>query len=214
MRTSVYVASLEGYTGKSAVALGVLDALSRRVERVGVFRPIVRNDAATARGERDYVLDLLTAHEADTLPYDECTGVTYDDVHADPEAALDTIVDRYHRVADRCDAVVVVGTDYTDVAAPTEFAYNARIAANLSAPVLLVLNGADRSPEELATLADIASATLAASHATLSAIIANRVTAPDPAAVAAGLARGRVPTYALPEDPLLSAPSVADLMAA
>ncbi|MFP5316649.1 MAG: AAA family ATPase, partial [Actinomycetes bacterium] len=44
MLRSVYVASVEGYTGKSAVALGVLDTLSRRVERVGVYRPIVRRD--------------------------------------------------------------------------------------------------------------------------------------------------------------------------
>ena len=48
MGSSVYVASVEGYTGKSAVALGVLDELSRRVERVGVFRPIVRRDGATS----------------------------------------------------------------------------------------------------------------------------------------------------------------------
>src|SRR6478609_5977671 len=175
MRTSVYVASVEGASGKSALALGVLDALSRRVGRVGVFRPIVRSDAQTARGERDYVLDLLIAHEATTLAYEDCTGVTYDDVHADPVAAMDTIVERYHQVADQCDAVVVVGSDYTDVAAPTEFAYNARVAANLSAPVLLVLNGAGRDPSELATVADIAAATLAEHHASLFAIVANRV---------------------------------------
>ncbi len=214
MCTSVYVASIEGSTGKSAIALGVLDALSRRVERVGVFRPIVRNDLATARGERDYVLDLLTGHEAVTLDYDECTGVTYDDVHADPVAALDTIVERYHRVAERCDAVVVVGSDYTDVATPTELSYNARIAANLSSPILLVLNGKERTPTDLVTLADIATSAITASHATLFAIVANRVTHPDPAEVVAALGSESVPAYALPYDPLLAAPSTADLMPA
>ena len=214
MCTSVYVASVEGSTGKSAVALGVLDALSRQVGRVGVFRPIVRNDQATARGERDYVLDLLIAHEAVTLDYDECTGVTYDDVHADPVAALDTIVERYHRVAERCDAVVVIGSDYTDVATPTELSYNARIAANLSSPVLLVLNGKDRTPAELVTLAEIATQAIAGNHATLFALVVNRVTHPEPAEVVDALATDVVPAYALPYDPLLSAPSVADLMPA
>src|SRR3954471_15668433 len=99
MGTNVFVASLDGNNGKSAVALGALDALSRRVGRVGVFRPIVRADAATARGERDYVLDLLVSHEAVSLTYDECVGVTYEDVHAEPAAALDVILERYHRVA-------------------------------------------------------------------------------------------------------------------
>ncbi len=63
MGSSVYVASVEGFTGKSTVALGVLEQLSRRVERVGVFRPIVRADTSATDG-RDYVLDLLTAHDA------------------------------------------------------------------------------------------------------------------------------------------------------
>ena len=213
MQTSVYVASAEGYTGKSAVALGVLDALSRRVERVGVFRPVVRPE--TARGDKDYVLDLLVSHEAVDLDYDDCVGVSYDDVHGDPTAALDAIVERYHRVAARCDAVVVVGSDYTDVASPTELAYNARIAANLSAPVLLVLNGARRTVEDLGTLADITTAEIAAHHATLFAVVVNRVTEGDPASVADDLAAGLaadVPVHALPDEPLLAAPSVADLV--
>ena len=71
MASSVYVAGVEGYTGKSAVALGLLEQLSRRVERVAVYRPVVRGDAAT-----DYVLDLLVSHDAVALSYDECAGVT------------------------------------------------------------------------------------------------------------------------------------------
>ena len=81
MATSVYVAAVEGFTGKSTVALGVLEQLSRRVERVAVYRPVVRGDAAT-----DYVLDLLVSHDAVQLTYDECAGVTYADLHRDPEA--------------------------------------------------------------------------------------------------------------------------------
>lgn len=214
MRTCVYVASVEGASGKSALALGVLDALSRRVGRVGVFRPIVRSDAETARGERDFVLDLLIAHEATVLDYDDCTGVTYDDVHADPVTAMDTIVERFHQVAAQCDAVVVVGSDYTDVAAPTEFAYNARIAANLSAPVLLVLNGAGRTPAEMSVVADMAAATIADNHASLFAVVANRVTDAAPTEVVAELTRDATPAYALPEEPLLSAPALADLVPA
>jgi phosphate acetyltransferase len=213
MGSSVYVASVEGYTGKSAVALGVLDELSRRVERVGVFRPIVRRDGASYHGGRDYVLEMLTSHEAVSLSYDECAGVTYDEVHADHAGALDRIVERYHRVADKCDAVVIVGSDYTDVGTPTEFSYNARIAANLGAPVLLVLNGSGRSPEDLRTITEMAVGELTANHGTLFAVIANRVDRDDVARDVAALTHGDVPAYAIPEEPLLSAPSLADLMA-
>ncbi|HEX8496635.1 MAG TPA: phosphate acetyltransferase [Actinomycetales bacterium] len=225
MRTSVYVASAEGDTGKSAVALGVLDALSRRVGRVGVFRPVVRQ--VSAQGGRDGVLELLVSHEAVDLEHDDCVGVSYDDVHDDPEAALDTILERYRWVAARCDAVVVVGSDYTDVASPTELAYNARIAANLGAPVLLVLGGG-RPVVDVVTLAEMAAAEIAAHHATLFAVVVNRVVeeraGAGPAQVAdavrAALAGGDdeagqgVPAYGLPDEPLLAAPSVTDLVRA
>jgi phosphate acetyltransferase len=215
MGSSVYVASMEGYTGKSTVALGLLEQLSRRVERVGVFRPVVRSGAS---GERDYVLELLVSHEAVTLSYDECAGVSYDDVHDDASAALDRIVERYHLVADRCDAVVVVGSDYTDVGTPTEFSYNARIAANLGSPVLLVLNGTHRTPAELRTMASVAVGELRALHGTLFAVVANRVDearlVEDPSAFTEAITLDGALGYAIPEEPLLSAPSVADLMQA
>ena len=40
-----------------------------------------------------------------------------------------SIVERYHDLAERCDAVVVVGSDYSEAASPIEFGVNGRIAA-------------------------------------------------------------------------------------
>ena len=88
---------------------------------------------------------------------------------------------RYHaRSPTAADAVLVVGSDYTDVGTPTEFSYNARIAANLGAPVLLVLNGFRRTPARRRAIADIASGELHANHGSLVRRVANRV-APDEA---------------------------------
>ena len=212
MGSAVYIASAQGYTGKSTVALGVLERLSRRVGRVGVFRPVVR-DGSSAEGGRDYVLDLLVSHEAVTLPYDECAGVTYDQVHADPVAAMETILERYHHVAEQCDAVVVVGSDYTDVGTPTEFSYNARIAANLAAPVLLVLNAAGIGVDDLHTLAAMATDELRAQHGTLLGVVANRVEGATDVAVRA-VAFGDALAFALPDEPLLRAPSMGELLVA
>ncbi|WP_370616336.1 phosphate acetyltransferase [Mumia sp. Pv 4-285] len=213
MGNSVYIASVEGFTGKSTVALGVVEQLSRRVRRVGVFRPIVRGDAATTGG-RDYVLDMLLAHDAVVTTYDDAVGTTYDAVHADPVAAIERIIERHHAVADGCDVVVVVGTDYTDVATPTEFSYNARIAANLASPVLLVLNGADRTRAEVTAVSDVAVGELEANHAELFAVVVNRVTDAEVAADPAEVVDRDVLVYAIPDDPLLSAPTVSDLMSA
>ena len=148
---SVYVSAPEGETGKSTVALGLLDLLTRRVQRVGVFRPVARST-----DQRDYVLELLLGHDGVELEYEECIGVTYEDVHADQEAALATIVSRYHAMARQCDAVVIVGSDYTDVAGATELSFNARVAANLGSPVLLVVSGNGRTVNEVRHIVDVA----------------------------------------------------------
>jgi phosphate acetyltransferase len=141
---SIFITSAEGHSGKSTIALGVLDTLSRATPRVGVFRAVTRSIV-----ERDYVLEMLLAHDGVDLGYDECIGVTYDDVRHDPEGALARIVERYKAVEAQCDAVVIVGSDYTDVGSPAELGYNARIAANLGAPVLLVLSGRAGQGEQL-----------------------------------------------------------------
>ena len=57
MPTAIYVASPEGDTGKSTIALGILHRLAATVAKVGVFRPITRLDE-----ERDYILEIGRAH--------------------------------------------------------------------------------------------------------------------------------------------------------
>jgi len=227
---SIYITSAEGHTGKSAIALGVLDLLTRTTARVGVFRPITRS-----REEVDSVLAMLLEHDGVDLDAAAATGVTYDEVRADPEAALSQIVERFNAVRSQCETVVIIGSDYTDVASPTELGFNARIAANLGAPVLLVLGGraqlgqgeqlgttTARTAAEIAAIADIAMTELRHSRAHLLAAIVNRadpeqseaiIAAVSAAIVADGAAPG-TPVWAIPEDRSLVAPSVRGIMQA
>jgi phosphate acetyltransferase len=247
---SIYITSVEGHSGKSTIALGVLDTLRRSLRRVGVFRPVARSVSA-----RDYVLEMLLAHNGGDLDYEQSVGVTYDDVHDDPDAALSRIVERYKAVERECDAVVIVGSDYTDVGSPTELSFNARIAANLGAPVLLVLGGRKgqgtdellghsdaRSADEMRQITEIALVELRNAHATLVGIISNRSdpghlekirdaigraareavdelassaqAGPPPSDETAPIPTQprRVPVWAIPEDRLLVAPSMAGIL--
>ena len=230
MTSSLYITSAEGHTGKSTIALGVLETLQRRARRVGVFRPIARST-----DERDYVLDLLLAHDGVEVAYDDSVGVTYDEVHADPDAALARIVERYKAVEAQCDAVVIVGSDYTDVGSPTELGYNARIAVNLGAPVLLVLGGrlhqggderlgrgAARTPEAMGQLAELSLTELRLAHASLLGVVVNRADGDRlgdiRAAVSTAIEHGAsdwsraAPVWTIPEEPVLVAPSVRGVM--
>jgi phosphate acetyltransferase len=219
--TRIYITSAEGQAGKSSVALGVLAALRQHVERVGVFRPIARSTR-----ERDYVLEMLLAHDSVGLDYDDCVGVGYDLVHSDPDAALAEIVARFAAVERQCNAVVILGSDYTDVGSPTELSYNARIAANLGAPVLLVLGGrradgtGSRSPDEMRQIAELTTAELRNAHAGLLAIVANRAAAAELSSIEQAIRDSldspvrSAPVWVIPEDPFLVAPTVAALLAA
>ena len=206
---AIYVASPEGDTGKSTIALGILHRLAAKVARVGVFRPITR------LGEgRDYILELLLDHTTAGLAYEDCVGVSYQQLHDDPDAALAEIVDRFHQVADQCDAVLVVGSDYTDVAAPSELSTNARIAANLGAPVVLAVKARGRTPDQVTQVVEVCMDEIAAQHARTAAVVVNRCEPAEMADVAAALRNLGPRTYVLPEEPLLVAPSVAELQSA
>ncbi len=206
---AIYVASPEGDTGKSTIALGILHRLAAKVARVGVFRPITR------LGEgRDYILELLLDHTTAGLAYEDCVGVSYQQLHEDPDAALAEIVDRFHQVADQCDAVLVVGSDYTDVAAPSELSTNARIAANLGAPVVLAVKARGRTPDQVTQVVEVCMDEIAAQHARTAAVVVNRCEPAEMDDVAAALQNLGPRTYVLPEEPLLVAPSVAELQTA
>ena len=207
--SAIYVASPEGDTGKSTIALGILHRLTATVARVGVFRPITRLGE-----DRDYILELLLAHTTAGLAYEQCVGVSYQQLHEDPDVAIADIVDRFHAMAEHCDAVLIVGSDYTNVTSPSELSVNARIAVNLGAPVVLAVRAKGRTPDEVVQVVELCLAELAAQHAYTAAIVANRCEPSQLKAVAAALEKVTPQTYVLPAEPLLVAPSVADLQQA
>ncbi len=204
--TAIYIAAPEPETGKSTIALGLLHRLRATVAKVGVFRPITRLGE-----DRDYILELLLEHTTAGLSYEQCVGVTYQQLHADSDAAMARIVDSYHAVAEVCDAVVIVGSDYTDVTRPAELSVNARIAVNLGAPVLLAVSAKGRTADEVASVVQVCLTELSAQRAHTAAVVASRCQPAEVTAVAEALRAFAQRSYVLPEEPLLSAPTVAEL---
>ena len=130
MTRSVYVASPEGLTGKSAVALGLLDALTREVGSVGVFRPLTTLGATADRG-RPASSTCSSTSPASRRPTTRRSGSPTTQARENPDEALHVIVERFGELSDRFEVVLVLGSDYTDVSTGTELPFNARIAANL-----------------------------------------------------------------------------------
>ena len=182
MARNIFVASVEGHTIKSAVALGVLDTLVSQFSRVGVFRAV-----SPAAAKPDAALAMLHQFSTSGVPVENCIGVNYTDVHASPEKALSEILERFKALEAQCDAVLILGSDYTDVVSPTELSFNARIAANLNASMVLVLSGRktttfeenlgqapERSALEVSQVAELAMQELQNEHTSLLAVVVNR----------------------------------------
>lgn len=208
MARSIYITSPEGSTGKSTVALGLVTLLAREVAKVGIFRPVVKSI------ETDETTDLLIRQTGGSLEYDQCVGVTYDELRADPEGALARIIDRFRDLERQCDVVVVDGSDYTDVPGGDEHSFNARVAANLGAPVVLVLTAHERTAEQVAASAELSIAEISQEHAFTAAIIVNRTAEGQADDVRAALAGLGTFVVTLPDLPLLSAPTMHDVLTA
>ncbi|WP_433313687.1 phosphate acetyltransferase [Micromonospora chersina] len=209
MARSVYLTSVGSGGGKSTVALGLAELLSRQVERIGAFRPLVAGQGP------DPILALLTERYRVRLPIEELHGATYAEAAAlvadgRREELISRIVARYRAVERQCPAVVVVGSDFADGdgAGPRELAFNARLATEFSSVVVPVVDGFGQTPEAIAGALRGAYHDLEDLGATVVAVVANRV--PEPMT----LPDLPVPAYAIPEVPTVSAPTVAEVAAA
>ena len=212
MERNLYLTAIEPGSGKSAVALGVMEALAT-LGRVGYFRPII------ASGERpDNDIELIRRRYRLPQAYQESYGAVVDDLRAMSdrdryERLLKRIMEAYKRLDDTTDLLLVEGSDFTEASRALELDFNADAANHLGCPVLLVVRGSGRPVEQILEVVQLAHGSLTGRGCTILATVCNRV---DPAILEE--LRGRVhevvgeePAYVLPEVPELAAPTVAEV---
>lgn len=207
MARSVYVTGTDRGDGRQVFELGLMELLTRRVDRVGVFRPLVHDGPdrlfEVLRGRYRLSRDPATAHGID---YRRAAGIQ---AEQGTDALVSQLVDRYLAVARDYEVVLVLGTDYADTQLPDELALNARLANEFGASVLPVVGGRAQSAESVRAEARNAYRAYHALGCDVLAVGVNRVAAEDREVVAQRLrARLPVPCYVLPDDPALSAPTV------
>ncbi|MFF3206745.1 phosphate acetyltransferase [Streptomyces sp. NPDC002962] len=210
MTRSVYVTGIDRGDGRQVVELGVMELLTRQVDRVGVFRPLVHDGP-------DRLFELLRARYR--LAQDPATvyGMDYHEASAlqaeqGTDELVSTLVERFHRVARDYDVVLVLGTDYADTQFPDELALNARLANEFGASVIPVVGGRKQTVESVFAETRNACRAYEALGCDVLAMVTNRVAPEDREEIAARLAtRLPVPCYVLPDEPALSAPTVAQI---
>ena len=209
MARSVYVVGLDPSAGKSLVALGVAEVISRRVGRLAVYRPLAeRSDPVLQLLRRRYqaagscglepaaALELLSAGRGEEL-----TG---------------RIVERFRAAAAGADAVVVIGGNLdTEVPGrrglPYDPAFDANLATEFGAALIGVVDGRRAQPAELVERIRAAVHQLGPQ---LLATVVNRVPAERLDPVRAALSAMDPPAYVVGEVPELTTPSVAEVATA
>jgi len=138
---NLYITAMEARSGKSVVALGLMELLSSRVERRGFFRPIVPSGP-----EPDPQIELMRRRYRLEGTYEEMHALSEDEsgeirVYADVRKR---VVEVYKALEQRCDFVLCEGTDFVGATPALAFGLNADLANELSAPVLVVVRGSRR----------------------------------------------------------------------
>ncbi|MGD8667014.1 MAG: phosphate acetyltransferase, partial [Desulfobacterales bacterium] len=214
MSNRLYIAAMEPDSGKSVVALGIMEMLSRRVRRLGYFRPVV-----PSAGAPDNNIRLIKARYHLNLAYDEMFAYTHEDARnlaaeGKFETIIKNILDRYRALKSKCHFVLCEGTDFTGVASAFEFDFNADVANNLGCGILALINGRNKSPDETVDAMQVALESFEEKGCTIVATIINRV---EPKRVPAvrdqiqkmGLEEDSI--YILPEEPVLGRPTVGEI---
>jgi phosphate acetyltransferase len=207
---SVYVTGTDRGDGRQVVELGVMELLTRQVDRVGIFRPLAHDGA-------DPIVDLLRARYRLSQPSGTVFGLGYDEAAAlqadrGTDELISRLVERFHAVAADYEAVLVLGTDFADTGLPAELTLNARLANEFGAAVLPVVGGHGQGADSVVAEVRNAHHAYASLGCEILATIANRVR-PEEAAEAARTVVAHLPepAFVLPEEPALSAPTVAQV---
>ncbi|MFF5500462.1 phosphate acetyltransferase [Streptomyces roseolus] len=210
MTRSVYVTGIDRGDGRQVVELGVMELLTRQVDRVGVFRPLVHDGP-------DRLFDLLRTRYRLTQDPSTVYGMDYHEASAlqaeqGTDELLSRLVDRFHAVARDYEVVLVLGTDFAGTQVPDELALNARLANEFGASVIPVVGGKGQTAESVRAEARNAFRAYDGLGCDVLAMVVNRVAGEDRDAIADRLAaRLPVPCYVLPDEPALAAPTVAQI---
>ncbi len=218
MSTNLYITATESRSGKSAIALGVMQLLLSNVRKVAFFRPII-NDAMD--GKQDHDIRLILTHFNLDVPYERTFATTLSEARelintGRRSLLLENILNKYKALEAEYDFVLCQGTDFLGQDPAFEFEINADIAANLGAPVLLVSSGRGKSEKEVVDSTQLTIETLEEKGLDLVACVVNRIVDGDGKDIAE-LLRSKLKSkqpllvYAIPEAPSLGNPTMGDV---
>ena len=151
MSKSIYIATSEPSSGKSIVTLGLMSMLIGKTAKVGYFRPIIED---IEEGGFDNHIETVITHFGLDIQFEDAYAITKSKLIKKKNKGklgdvIDLIIEKYKRLEERFDFVLVEGTSFTGEGTAIELDMNVLIAKNLGIPTVIVGSGVGKTLEEL-----------------------------------------------------------------
>ena len=181
MTNSLYISTIEPKSGKSLIALGILELILRKTTRVGFFRPIIQDPVDN---KSDKHIEVILSSFNLQQNYHDSFGLYYSEVnHLMQQEKLDIILDKiitkYKDLEKKCDFILCENSDYMGENSAFAFDINVAITKTLGSSLLIVGNGHQKSVEEISISLKIIADSYREKHCKILGIIINKVAQKD-----------------------------------
>ena len=181
MTNSLYISTIEPKSGKSLIALGILELILRKTTRVGFFRPIIQDPVDN---KSDKHIEVILSSFNLQQNYHDSFGLYYSEVnHLMQQEKLDIILDKiitkYKELEKKCDFILCENSDYMGENSAFAFDINVAITKTLGSSLLIVGNGHQKSVEEISISLKIIADSYREKHCKILGIIINKVAQKD-----------------------------------
>jgi phosphate acetyltransferase len=177
MSKTVFIATSEPYSGKSVIALGLVNMLLGKTKKVGYFKPIV--NAGPNEKKDDHIASVteyfgLPVNYEDTFAFTRSQALQMIQNQSQGEM-IDVIISKFKKLEEVYDFTVVEGSDFVGEGIAFEFDANISIAKNLAAPAIIVISGEHKTTAQTVTAALTVFQNYEAREVQVLAIVVNRV---------------------------------------
>ncbi|MET3029110.1 phosphate acetyltransferase [Flavobacterium sp. UW10123] len=151
MSKAIYIATSDHNSGKSIITLGLMSILIGKTAKVGYFRPIIED---FVDGEVDNHIETVLSYFNLDIKFEDAYAITKSRLIKKKNKGkigevLDLIIEKYKKLEERFDFVLVEGTSFTGEGTSIELDLNVLIAKNLGIPTIIVGSGVGKTLEEL-----------------------------------------------------------------
>jgi phosphate acetyltransferase len=216
MTKNVFIASAEPYSGKSLVALGLVNLLLGKAQKVAYFKPIINLNPGDTK---DVHIDTVLSYFKLPIRYEDSYAFTGQEAlklleKQNQDEMIDTIIHKLKKLEESHDFTVIDGSDFVGDGTAFELETNISIAKNLGSPAIIVVSGEGKDIAQLTNSVLTVWCSFELREVQMLSIIVNKVKPEQVDAVKEFLS-GQLPEEIIlsvvPEDKSLLAPTMKEI---